>query len=72
MHSLLKHKMQQLTVKISLYMGPCMFRSVRTICTAVCVLGAMRRATAVTCRPAPSTHTAVQTKAHIATAQQQF
>jgi hypothetical protein len=31
----------------------------------VCVLGAVRRT-------APSTHTAVQTEAHIATAQQQF
>jgi hypothetical protein len=31
MHSLLKHKMLQLTLKISLYMGSYMFRSVRTI-----------------------------------------
>jgi hypothetical protein len=34
-------------------------------CTAVCLLGAVRRT-------APSTHTAVQTEAHIATAQLQF
>jgi hypothetical protein len=31
MHSLLKHKMLQLTLKISLCMGSYMFRSVRTI-----------------------------------------
>jgi hypothetical protein len=31
MHSLLKHKMLQLTLKISLYMGSYMFRSTRTI-----------------------------------------
>jgi hypothetical protein len=31
MHSLLKRKMLQLTLKISLYMGSYMFRSVRTI-----------------------------------------
>jgi hypothetical protein len=31
MHSLLKYKMLQLTLKISLYMGSYMFRSVRTI-----------------------------------------
>jgi hypothetical protein len=31
MHSLLKHKMLQLTLKISLYMGSYMFRSARTI-----------------------------------------
>jgi hypothetical protein len=31
MHFLLKHKMLQLTLKISLYMGYYMFRSVRTI-----------------------------------------
>jgi hypothetical protein len=30
-HPLLKHKMLQLTLKISLYMGSYMFRSVRTI-----------------------------------------
>jgi hypothetical protein len=90
MHSLLKHKMLQLTVKISLYMAPTCFgpfgpssESIRrnltkvtvfveiiiknaslklccavaicaSVCTAVCVLGA------------------VQTEAHIATAQQQF
>jgi hypothetical protein len=31
MHSLLKHKMLQLTLKISLYIGSYMFRSFRTI-----------------------------------------
>jgi hypothetical protein len=31
MHSLLKHKMLQLTLKISLYLGSYMFRSLRTI-----------------------------------------
>jgi hypothetical protein len=37
--------------------------------SVVCVLGAAQR---VTRRTAPSTHTAVQTEAHIATAQQPF
>jgi hypothetical protein len=37
--------------------------------SAVCVLGAVQR---VTRRTAPSTHTALQTEAHIATAQLQF
>jgi hypothetical protein len=40
--------------------------------SVVCVLGAVRPVTAVTRRTAPSTHTAVQTEAHIATAQLQF
>jgi hypothetical protein len=39
--------------------------------SVVCVLGAVRCVT-VTRRTASSTHTAVQTEAHIATAQQQF
>jgi hypothetical protein len=40
--------------------------------SVVCVLGAVRPVTAVTGLTAPSTHTVVQTEAHIATTQQQF
>jgi hypothetical protein len=40
--------------------------------SVVCVLGAVRRVTAVTRRTAPSTYSAVQTEAYVATAQQQF
>jgi hypothetical protein len=99
MHFLLKHKMLQLTLKISLYMAPTCFGPFRpssgsirqnlakvtvfvellvkyivkivavqwqyVLQSVVCVLGAVRRT-------ALSTHTAVQTEAHIATAQQQF
>jgi hypothetical protein len=99
MHSLLKHKMPQLTLKISLYMAPTCFGpfgpssgSIRrklakvtvfvellvkyivkivavlwqyVLQSVMYVLGAVRRT-------APSTHTAVQTEAHIATAQRNF
>jgi hypothetical protein len=90
MHSLLKHKMLQLTVKISLYVAPTCFGpfgpssgSIRRnlvkvtdfveiiskntslrLCCAVAICASVCTA--------PSTHTALQTEAHIASAQQQF
>jgi hypothetical protein len=104
MHSLLKHKMLQLTVKISLYMAPTCFGpfgpssgSIRrnlasdtvfveniskntslklccvlAICASVCSVCTGCCAACVTRRTAPSTHTAVQTEAHIAKTKHNF